>query len=1004
MYRKKELEIAHLKRLLGELEPYTFKKIEKLSNWKYGNSLIDPPFSWEGDLAAFERDIYIEDENTYIHAWFGGESLVLVDGKSFGQFNPLQKDLWIGKFAGESHKFRIEVVPRGLFGSRENAIFEYANLVVVDENIRKIVDFTRAVLDLANEIDDEAFSKALIDASENFLGKIDIPRSTDKYLKASLYDSTIKDEITKVWNPPDIPDVDGFSLPNYEKILEEFEKYREKILSLRDIWPNEGKVFLAGQSHIDYAWLWPVEETKRKLRRTFSNALNLIEKYGITYIQSSAQMYEDVKREDPELFERIKKAVDKGFWEPIGGMWVEPDVVISSVESVARQLLYGQSFFEENFGERSNICWLPDSFGFPHTLPQILNDAGIDILITTKLNWNESNKFPYDLCIWRGLDGSEVIYYSFNNPNGGYNGEIKASSFLSVWRNHRQRHISPTALMPFGYGDGGGGPSDEMCRMIDSYSKLPKIPKSKVSTVKEFVKETFENIKDAKLPIWDGELYLELHRGVYTSESRTKALHRKAEVALRNLEIFSTLFDEDLQKEIDEKWKVVLRNEFHDILPGSSIKEVYTRAENELKEILDWTEEELDEVFKKHSEKSNFISVVNTSNFPRKIVFSLNEPLELEHDGEKIEFQKTFDGKYIYALSEEIQPLKSFNFKVVSNSYVNLKKGMENFLENDYMIVKVADGGIDIFSKKFKRSVFKEPSKLWIYKNVPYYWDNWDIDVNTELEGRTLAPDLIEFVEDGDIRSVIKLTYEYEGSRIEEFVILYKNSDVLTLEYKIDWHTRRVFLKRIFDVNALARKALFDVDGGYVERSTTRNTNFEKARFETFMHRWISISQNGFGVAFMNDVKYGCSVNGSKIGISLLKAGIFPNFFSDEGHHEFKLGVFVHDGSNIEEIIKRAEEFSFPIRIVKGKLNLPKIGISGGSFKLNALRNKKDEIVLRLVEVAGKSGRCKVNLWKKFQIHRSNILEDDLGKIEDRTSFFEFEYEPFKMYTFLLKT
>lgn len=227
---------------------------------------------------------------------------------------------------------------------------------------------------------------------------------------------------------------------------------------------------------------------------------------------------------------------------------------------------------------------------------------------------------------------------------------------------------------------------------------------------------------------------------------------------------------------------------------------------------------------------------------------------------------------------------------------------------------------------------------------------------------------------------------------------------MLTLEYKIDWHTRRVFLKRIFDVNALARKALFDVDGGYVERSTTRNTNFEKARFEAFMHRWISISQNGFGVAFMNDVKYGCSVNGSKIGISLLKAGIFPNFFSDEGHHEFKLGVFVHDGSNIEEIIKRAEEFSFPIRIVKGKLNLPKIGISGGSFKLNALRNKKDEIVLRLVEVAGRSGRCKVNLWKKFQIHRSNILEDDLGKIEDRTSFFEFEYEPFKMYTFLLKT
>ena len=993
-----------MKRLLGELYPFVYRKISDLKEWKFRGFLIDLPFNWDGDLAVFETEIFVEDPSTYLEAWFGGESLVKIDGKACGQINPLQKSIWLGKIAdGKKHEIRVEVVPRGLFGSKENSTFEYARLVVLDEEILSIIDFTRAVLDLAENLNDDQLSEALFNFTEDFLSKIHVPRNTPEYLSYIPYNPEARPEVEKIWNPPSFPRVEGFKATFKEELLKRFEDFRKRVERLKEIWPNSGKLIFVGHSHIDYAWLWPISETKRKLLRTFSNALLLMEKHrDFVFTQSSAQMYEDVKDMDKDLYSRISEAVEKGRWEIVGGTWIEFDSNVPSMGSLVRQFFYGQKFFEKEFGKRPKVLWLPDIFGFSYVLPQIIRDAGMDLLITTKLSWNESNEFPYDICIWRGIDGSEILYYSFKNPDGGYNSEISAKAILETWKNHRQKHLSDEILVSFGYGDGGGGPSDEMMRKIYAFEKLPAIPKIRIGSVEEFRKNLMENLKGKEIPVWDGELYLELHRGTYTSASRVKKHHREAEKNLEALETLNAVLDGDLQNEIDEKWKVVLRNEAHDILPGTSINEVHSQAERELEDVSEWAKRKMEEIFP-GSERDEWITIFNPSLIERKIRFQLEEPLVLERDGKILKPVRTFDGKYFYSSNERIEQLGFASFRIVGKEKVDSHSKSDDLtLENEFLKVRVGeDGGFTVYSKIHSREAFKSPARLWLFKNVPYYWDNWDIDVNFEKEGFPLEARSVEVVEENDIGKVVLIRYEFDGSTIDEYLSLENGRDVLDIYFKVDWHTRRSLLKLVFDLNVLSRKALFDIDGGYIERSTTRNTNFEKASFEVPHHRWVSISQNGFGVAILNDLKYGSSVNFNRIGLSLIKAGIFPDFFTDEGKHEFRCGVFVHSG-DVDEVIERSEDFRRELYVFRGRLegSIGKLEIEGGIFNLLALKKTQDGTLFRFVEVAGRSGRAEIKLSEKRRIFKSNVLEDKLEDLGESSEIL-LDYEPFKMHTFI---
>lgn len=1017
---KKKQDFYRLLKNVSEILPYTILEQRSLNTWYFTNGPLEErptdyeknvtfPFKWDFEKAPvwFMKDLepisHQEGQRVYLKFWFGGESLMLVDGKPYGEINEYHRLLNITPLCdGKTHRVEAQVMPRGLFGKPQEPVFSEAFLLVIDEEISEILKTVEITIRTANTLE-EPVSKKLFDICDEFLSNVWISRDTKTYLKTAQQDIGIKSDIENIWNAPKFEEFTGIKLKKEfkEQLIDRYKIFKNKLEKLKKEHPPVGTVHLVGHSHIDYAWLWPVEETKRKIARTFANAVMLSKMFPeFVFSQSSAQMYQDLKEKYPELFKTVKELVKQNRWEPAGGMWVESDCNIPTVESLIRQFYYGQKFFEKEFGKKSKVCWLPDVFGFSWVLPQILKQAGIEYFVTTKLNWNDTNEFPYDLCIWRGIDGSEVLYCSFNNPNEGYNGKIDSDTIYETWKNFRQKELTDRVLLSFGYGDGGGGPTEEMLQNYRILKEFPNLPKLEIQSVEKY----FESLELQKnLPIWDDELYLECHRGTYTSQSRTKKLHKQAEEALYATEIISIFSKRNYPKELDELWKIVLRNEFHDILPGSAIKEVYEKTEKELSHVINKAEEFLRETLDSvRKNDNNVISVINLSSFPKKTAFFLNKGINLHFKGKKIDFQRTHDGRYIYLLDSEIEPFTKMEFEVKEQKSKLLERDNSLSMENEYLNVQINDNGaVQIYDKEMERFAFQgEGNILKMHKNIPAYWDNWDIADGIEKTGFSLKASRIEKLESGPVREVVRVEYEAEGSKIIQDYILMKNSRRLDINTIIDWHTRRALLRAYFPVNVLTRKARFDISGGFIERSTHRNTNYEKARFEVPAHRWVDLSQTDFGVAIITDSKYGYGIKDNLVSISLIKAGIFPDFFSDEGSHEFTYSVYVHPYDDIKAVVKESEDLNKPILVSPGILEIPSqiVKITPNNFKITSFRKNNDgDLVLRLVEVLGTSGKLKIDIpWLKKNIFLSNILEEQKQKIK-----LPFDFQPFKIYTLL---
>lgn len=1011
---------------ISEILPYTIVEQKPLNSWDFTNGPleekpteyernVDFPFRWDFEKAPvwFARNLEPissqKGQKVYLRLWFGGESLVLVDGKLYGEINEHHKLINITNLCdGRTHRVEAQVMPRGLFGKPQEPLFAEAFLLVVDEEISEILKTVEITLRTANIIEGHV-SKKIFDICDEFLSGLWVPRDTKTYLRTAQQDIGIKGEIESVWNAPKFEDFTGIKLQEElkEEMIKRYKIFKSKLERLKKEHPTAGTIHLTGHSHIDYAWLWPVEETKRKVARTVANAVALSKMFPeFVFSQSSAQIYSDLKEKYPELFASVKELVRQNKWEPAGGMWVESDCNIPNVESMIRQFYYGQRFFEREFGKKSKVCWLPDVFGFSWVLPQILRQAGIEYFVTTKLNWNDTNEFPYDLCIWRGIDGSEVLYCSFNNPNEGYNGKIDPETIYKTWKNFRQKELTDRVLLSFGYGDGGGGPTEEMLQNYRILKEFPNLPKLEIQSVEKY----FESLQLQKnLPVWDDELYLECHRGTYTSQSNVKKLHKDAEDALYLAEMVSTFCTDNYSTELDELWKIVLRNEFHDILPGSSIKEVYQDAEKELSYVKKKATEVFEKAINLLTEKNaSTISILNSSSFPKKCVFSLNENLKLSLNGEPVLCQKTSDGRYIYFIDREIEPLSKIELNVCginSDWSEQPKEGNCYSMENEYLKISVKeDGTIQIYDKKLEKLAFNDHGNiLKMHKNIPYYWDNWDIADGVERTGFELKASRISRIESGPVREIIRVEYEAEGSKITQDYILVKNSKRLDIKTKIDWHTRRALLRAYFPSTVLTRKARFDISGGFIERPTHKNSKHEQARFEVPAHRWVDLSQTDFGVAILNDGKYGYTVDQNVVGLSLIKAGIFPDFFADEGFHEFTYSVYIHSDNEIKTVVKESEDLNKPLIVARGRLTIPQclLKISPNNFKLTSLRkNEHGDIVLRLVEILGTSGRLLLQTpWNDKTLQLANILEE-----ERQTVDFPLEFHPFKIYTFIFES
>jgi alpha-mannosidase len=977
-----------------------------------------------------------------VHCRFrlGGEALLFLNDQPLAGLNTFHEEhpVLIEAGGGETLRFSAQAVSHGLFGTpTSRPCVDLAAVVVPETDIRSLYDDLAAVLDAAHYHylkGRYSLVELLADLMHRAFVKIPLPRNdTESYLARLAATSQSRsaenfygneESLASLWERWEFPsNPSPLTGEHLQRVREVREQFRNDLAEARSRFPAEGGVWLTGHAHIDLAWLWPLEETRRKARRTCYTVTGLIDRYpDFHFNQSSAQVYAWIEQDDPALFEKIRTQVKAGRWEPIGGMWVEPDGNLLSGESWVRQLLFGQRYFESRFGRRVNVAWLPDSFGFNGSLPQLLVSAGIPFFFTHKLSWSERNPFPYNLYWWEGIDGTRVLAHSFTNPETGYNARVTALEVGETWQNFLGKQIHDTTLLSFGYGDGGGGPSEEM---LERYSRLracPGLPDLKMGLVADF----YERIPTAarvgvSLPTWVGEQYLEYHRATFTTQAKVKWLHRQLEHALIEAETAATLaFIWDRQRfpaeQLASLWETLLLHQFHDILPGSSIHSVYASAHERLTASLEEATK-LREMALPSSQPGSESLIWNLQLYDRPFsaeIASANsqDPLVFTAGDHPVLTQQLESGRMLVVARDITVPGMS---AVVLRSETGATSLAAPFLtvtsrqiENDDLRISAnRDGTLEsIYDKTFDREVLADRgNQLWLFTDVPRQFDAWDIDATYTDEGTELLAALEpESVEPGPIRGALKVVRRYEGIEIVQEYRLAAYSRRLEIATRIKWHGRRRLLRAVFPFRIHTHEVWSETAFGAVSRPNHRNTPWDQARFEIPVHRWADLSEPGYGVSLLNNGKYGYSAHGNVLGISLLRAPIYPDPYADEGEHEFLYAVYPHSGDWRNGTVREAEEIHSPLRIISNAKaeGWPSLfRFTEESLRLAALKKAEnsDAIILRLYEPHGARGKTTIETALPLQKAAIvNILEDETQElsIEDERRI-TLEFNPFQV-------
>ncbi|MGO7546642.1 alpha-mannosidase [Rhizobium leguminosarum] len=993
-------------------------RIAELAHWRDRQSATIDGWTFEAEPIAHHQDwphrqgvVHFAATAEAPEAWpladirlqldLGGESLITLSYPD-GETETFGLDPYHQEFPVKGRRFSIatETVARFPFGEPNRAPkLNKARFIWLDGPAHRLYLLLKQVAEAIDVLGEHEVVPHLMDAAEHALRSLDWPSDTAAYI--SRTSSAVMQQ--KIWELPELEiNPAGLTDEQSASAATAFEALTAKLKELQKRFPPNGELLLTGHAHIDLAWLWPYRETRRKMRRTFNTALSLMERSDdFRFNQSTAHYYAQMEEEDPELLERIKQKVADGKWETVGGMWVEPDTNMPTGESLARQVLYGQRYFEKTFGTRHTVCWLPDCFGFSGALPQILRQGGIDSFFTIKVNWSETNHIPSDLFWWKGLDGSRVLTHTFDNPMQGYNGFVQPDCYVPTWKNFRGKTQHDTSLLAVGYGDGGGGVTPEMVEREVQLRDFPAIPQARWGTVKSYYERAHRTAGEKNLPVWDGEIYLELHRATLTSQSGVKRKHRQAERALITAETIASLshmLGAGRPRSLEADWRVVLKNEFHDILPGSSIREVYQDAEQELDGVIEHAKAEQAGGLQALSAKlpkggvGDALVVVNPSLAPRPLSATLS------------------DGTVV-AAADLVAPLSVAVFDKGSLKPADGLKAGPDHLENDYLVVRIGKDGavVSLLHKATGReAVDGSANQLWVYPaDKPRNWDAWDIDADyAEKAVRLEAPESITLVEDGPHRAAIRVVYRYRNSSVTQTYVLTANARRLDIETTIDWHDRRTLLRTLNPVAAQARKATFECAFGIVERATHTNTSWEQAMFEAVAHRFVDISEPDFGVALLNNAKYGHSARGNVIGMSLVRGPIYPDPLADEGEQSFTYALMPHEGAWHEGgVLDEAIDLNQPL--VSAQFS----GLSAGTFAPLAVTGipvafsglkpaeEGDGLILRLYEPAGRRGRLALGLpsgWAASQ--PLNILEEPMER-KGPADIMPFEIRTWKLET-----
>lgn len=957
-----ELRFGWLKRHIYsekiEIESFRIKEARQVSEMQF--EYYDEEFRplRKGDMyftpdgtafieADFKVPSHLKGKKYVFTLKTAAEMIVKVNGRYVGGIDPNRERMNLSEYV-DSDNLHFEIMaynrskpddernPESLSVRGCRQIFEGGYIAVVNEKVQSLV------YDI----------ELLIDAASCGLFNED-------------FTAIVNNHLDKALNYIDFDDVK-------DEDVEAAADYIEKNIFSNKTFKGNGIVELVAHSHLDIAYYWRRIHAVQKNLRTVLIQLRLMDEYpDFNYAHTQAYTYETVEKYYPEIFEELKLRIKEGRFEPVGAMYIEPDCNIPSAESLIRQCLYGQSYFREKFGITVDNAWLPDVFGNSWILPQILKKSGVNYFVSNKMStWNDTNRFPHNNFIWKGIDGSEVYacvppthFISWNMP----------SQVQGNWDAYQDKNTGSATLQMFGYGDGGSGATEEMVELMHRFNKLSVMPETKHTTGRDFLKRNFDESKD--FATWDGELYLEMHRGTFTTKAKLKDYNRKTEYLLREAELLSVLRMKSGRdypaEDIRNAYKKLMINQFHDILPGSHITPVYRDAIADFENITSG----LKSVIGK-GEK-----YFNSLNFERNAVtFIEDENGTITRKGVKGKFVKL-----------SIPALSSANIEAEEScdswfTYDN------NTVETPYYKATLnADGSIkSLADKELNREWVKgEFNKLKIYHDKPGNYDAWDILPNyKDVEAEISVFDEIKLINSDGECAEFEVTLKTEKSTWKRIIRFFRKSRGIEVENIVDWNEKHRLAKVQFDCNVLTRELICDTSAGFVRRETHRNTSWQQARFETCMHKWCDMGETDGGIALINENKYGVSSEGNSFAISLLRATIRPDPTSDMGSHDFCYMIYPHSGDFVSaEINKKAFEYNIPLTKADISCEMPDFApLWLQSVKLS--ENGK-MVVYRLSEQDGRRGKIKLPANMKVL----NMLEDIIGEAD------EISYSPFEIIT-----
>ena len=1014
---------------IKQIEPYAVTDRLVIGRWRSytgmhvspNNIVLDdkPPVTlglgdrWNvgyDETRYFEAEITVpsnfEGKKVYLSIDFGGEALVRINGEIVGAVSSRENSGWVhrteilfkdGVKTGEKLNIQIEGTV-DCAGFCNNAMagekyMEYrmkkAELVAVDKLTESYWFDISTAWDAYENCEDQYVKSRLFNAMDDSVHQLDFDFGGEAFI------ASVPKAVNVLWG--------------------EIEKIE---------YSTPGEVIMAGHSHLDVAWLWTVREITRKTARTFSNNLALMDNYpDFKFTQSQAVLYDFMKKHYPDIFERVKEKVKNGQWEIVGNAWVEADTNIASGEALIRQLLYGREFFMKEFGVSSDIYWLPDCFGFTWALPQIIKRSGMKYFMTSKLFYNDTNEFPHSVFRWRSHSGDEILAYLCKQP---YQSEYNAEYVTSLRKNNRQNSIVDVSCGMFGYGDGGGGCTYKQVETGKRIEKLPGMPKTTNGKVADFFKAIDGDFD--KLPVYDGELYYENHRGTFTSQAFIKENNRRGEFMMRNAEILNVFGGKEYPAEkMEEAWKILLINQFHDILPGTSIHEAMENTREEYAQLRQLGGELVrmgkDGILNKVSVKDDSVLVWNMLTWQTKGIVKAEIPYMakgIKNSDGKLLTSKVYEENGKYYIEFLADPVPAFGYGVFTlcdeTAEVENVKVTKNTIENKYLKVVLDGNGLidEVTDKTTGRQILTGKGNLMtISHDKPIHESAWNMEFDYQMKFWELRDaESVEVVEASPLRGAVRVVRKFHESTITQDIILEKDKPTLDFDTTVDWHEREKVLKSEFPVDIRNRNASCEIAHGAAEYPTHYNTCYDQAKFEFCAHKWADLSEGGYGASIINDCKYGYNVHDNMMKITLLRGPICPDPMGDLGMHHFRYSFYPHAGTwrdadtvrlGFEENVRLEGEFI-------GGTGGNDVGhtyakLEGESVILDAVKPAQDGrgYIVRMYESETRHCTVKASFELEYsKVIECNLMECDEQEIDCENGEFTFKMKPHEVKTFRL--